>query len=62
MTLLLTQGMAAWMKACPTSTVAISDDVWLQPTIPVVLADDLRGEVVRILVSMALGQTHAASV
>jgi len=50
------------MKACPTSTVAISDDVWLQPTIPVVLADDLRGEVVRILVSMALGQTHAASV
>jgi hypothetical protein len=61
MTLLLTQGMAAWMKACPASTVAISENVRLQPTIPVVLADDLRGEVVRILASMALGQTHAVS-
>jgi len=56
MTLLLTQGMVAWMKACRPSTSAISENVPFQPAIPVLLAGDLRGEVVRILASMALGQ------
>lgn len=62
MTLLLTQGIGAWMKACPASTLPVSENVPLQPSIPVVLAGDLRGEIVRILASMALAQTHAVSV
>jgi|SRR6516164_6168085 len=61
MALLLGQGMAAWMKAC-SATFAVPASGCIPPAAPVPLASDLHGEVVRVLASMALGQTYSRSV
>ena len=61
MALLLGQGMAAWMKAC-SATFAVPASGCIPPATPVPLASDLHGEVVRVLASMALGQTYSRSV
>ena len=60
MFLLLEQGMAAWMRAC-SATLAVPSNEYLQPAVPVTVVSDLHGEVVRILASMALGQTYSRS-
>jgi hypothetical protein len=60
MFLLLEQGMAAWMRAC-SATLAVPSNGYLQPAVPVTVVSDLHGEVVRILASMALGQTYSRS-
>ena len=57
---LLGQGMAAWMRAC-SATLAVPSSGYLPPAVPVPLASDVQGEVVRILASMALGQTCSRS-
>jgi hypothetical protein len=61
MALLLGQGMAAWMKAC-SATFAVPVSGCIPPAAPVPLTSDLHGEVVRVLASMALGQTYSRSV
>src|SRR5215469_5836326 len=61
MALLLGQGMPAWMKAC-SATFAVPASGCIPPAAPVLLASDLHGEVVRVLASMALGQTYSRSV
>ncbi len=60
MSLLLGQGMAVWMKAC-FATLAVPSNRHLQPAVPVTVVPDVHGEVVRILASMALGQTYSRS-
>lgn len=56
--LLLEQGMAAWMKAC-SAAVVVSSGRCIPPVAPVAWGSALHGEVVRILVSMALGRAYA---
>jgi hypothetical protein len=61
MSLLLGQGMVAWMKAC-SATLAVPCNGCLQPAVPVTVVSDPHSEVVQILASMALGQTYSRSV
>src|SRR6516162_9160309 len=58
--LLLGQGMAAWMKAC-SATLPIPSQERSVPTAPVIWASELYTEAIRILASMALGQTSSRS-
>jgi len=58
--LFLGQGMAAWMKAC-SATLTVPSKRCLPPAVTATVVSDLHTEVVQILASMALGQTHSRS-
>jgi hypothetical protein len=60
MALLSGQGMAAWMKAC-SAILAVPSHGCIQPAVPVATVSHLHDEVVRILASMALGQSYSRS-
>ena len=60
LSLLLGQGMAAWMKAC-SATLTVRSQRCFQPTVAATVISDLHGEVVQILASMALGQMYSRS-
>ena len=58
--LFLGQGMAAWMKTC-SAILVVPFSGCVQPAVPVTVIADLKGEVIPILASMALGKMESRS-
>lgn len=61
MALLMGQGMAAWVKVC-SATLPIPSRACSPPAAAVIALSDLHTETVRILASMALGQTSSGRI